>query len=145
MMREIDPSRALFESGIQGTLPKARASIRLPPYEEARNLINRYLQHFNSIFPIFQEATLRRLVSRLYTEQELLDSGSRASGYAAIAVGYKLQLWDTTNANQVAAAAWTYFNAAMRLRPEISVIGDNAESNFRNIQALSIMVRYQNR
>ncbi|PLB52317.1 hypothetical protein P170DRAFT_462300 [Aspergillus steynii IBT 23096] len=139
MMREMDPSRALFESDIQETLPKAKSSTRLPPYEETRNLIDGYLRHFNAIFPIFQDNELRRLISRLYTQQEVLDSGSRASGYAVIAVAYKLQLWATANNNKVAAAAWTYFNAAMRLLPEISVIGNNAESNFRNIQGLTIM------
>jgi hypothetical protein len=120
--------------------PQSRRMIRisLPPPDEIQELLSVYLQSFNSLYPLFQEPTLRSLIQDALVLESHLDAGSWACVYAVMAISYKIQLWNTSTPDRTVGAAWTYFNAAMRLVPDITVSG----ASLRNVQALCIMVTF---
>jgi hypothetical protein len=117
--------------------PQSRRMIRisLPPPDEIQELLSVYLQSFNSLYPLFQEPTLRSLIQDALVLESHLDAGSWACVYAVMAISYKIQLWNTSTPDRTVGAAWTYFNAAMRLVPDITVSG----ASLRNVQALCVM------
>ncbi|KAI9934541.1 hypothetical protein MW887_000155 [Aspergillus wentii] len=134
IMQEVDPSRAIFETRLRPTIPKTSTAVPLPPREEMQRLLDVYFEHFNPIFPLFQQDDFRGLVDRIFNRDSSISAGSGACVYAVIALSYKLQLWYRSTPEKV-AASWFYFNAATRLLPEISV----GEDNLDNIQALALM------
>ncbi|KAB8231651.1 fungal specific transcription factor domain-containing protein [Aspergillus alliaceus] len=126
------PSNAML-----GFEPQNKRMMRtpLPSDSEIQDLLSTYFRSFNSLYPLFQEPSLRKLFQEALVLETHLDAGSWACIHAVMAISYKLQLWNTSTPGRTVDAAWMYFNAAVRLLPDIITSG----TSLRNIQALSIM------
>ncbi|OJJ71730.1 hypothetical protein ASPBRDRAFT_43123 [Aspergillus brasiliensis CBS 101740] len=120
---------------LQDILPSAKKNICLPSPTEVQNLLEDYLRCFHPLFPLFHEDRLRNTFEKASHPGLCLDSGSQACIYMVLAISYKLQQWGTPDVDLIINKSWFYFQAAMRLLPNIAI----TQPRLSNIQALALM------
>ncbi|KGO75814.1 Transcription factor, fungi [Penicillium italicum] len=105
-------------SPLEGTFPDKPFS-PLPPKDEMLSLVNDYLQHFNSLIPIFQPSSLLSLCEDGNLQGTLNIPGRWASLNAVLAIGYLLRIKNSSLVQTDRQKSWMFMKNALGILNEL--------------------------
>lgn len=109
-----------------------RASIQLPPKQEALSLLKDFFENFNCMFPLFHEPTFMHLVNKHYSRNPYEGSGWWASLNVALAIAHRLRLMSNLVPQEDDQKAWGYLKNAMGVLTELTM----RNTDLLSVQAL---------
>lgn len=103
---------------LEGLFPD-RAFSPLPPKDEITLLVNDYLQHFNSLCPIFQPSSLLSLCEENNLQGLLKFPSLWASLNVVLAIGYMVRMKNTSIVQADRQKSWLFMKNALGVLSEL--------------------------
>ncbi|MCJ1314486.1 hypothetical protein MMC25_008168 [Agyrium rufum] len=118
-MQNRHPKR--WDLAISGRSPEGVTSLRLPPLNEARLLVEDYLDSFNRVVPLFDPTTLTQLMSKNYTRDLQDDSPWWAAMNIVFALAYRMRAMSMPDDPKQDQLAWGHLQNALGVASELSL------------------------
>jgi hypothetical protein len=112
---------------------------RLPPQNEAYELVEEFFQKFNTAFPLFHKQTFISIFAKRYLQDEGEETTSSwwASINVVLAIAYRMRYFDNHTRQEDRQKSWSHLKNAMRAMNKLVMY----HKDLLCVQALLGMVR----